>query len=315
MRAHSRQVLSVLATTASLIALTGCGGDGGTDTTEAAAGTTPAASASSTQSGDEAAIIAVATEVLTSTGGARVCDELLTTGFVSAAFGDSETCKKSDDDDPAEGAKVTDVSINGDTATATVTDVGGAAPGASGTWRFSRQAGKWRVSEWSIDYIRSGISNLFGSNYEPDGDDDPFADAKLRKCFVTELQARDDQELRSLFYAVLQERTEELEKPMLKCLTSTASAAQAPDRRLFELASREQLAEFLTPKQVDCVIERLRKTVTDKDIRQAPTSDEAALKIYQASEAAALQCGAGKGKASKAATAVRPKGKPARAGR
>src|SRR5262249_31709087 len=122
---------------------------------------------SSGQSAGRSAITATVTEVLTGRDSAHICSALLTPQFVGAYYTNQKTCAAvvNAGGDIASAAKLSDVKVEGDSASATVAVTGSSIGGSSGTWRFQRDAGEWRVSEWSTGYLRSAFRQLLGPNY------------------------------------------------------------------------------------------------------------------------------------------------------
>lgn len=238
-----------------LAGVTGCGGDG------------PAGGS------DEARIIDLARSVVTATSGETVCRAQLAGGFVAAVFGDVDTCVRAGaDHGPAEdatGAAVTDVAVDGNSATAVVTEHGGVADGASGTWGFVRDAAGWRVAEWRMDYLRADFKAKFGPAYHADGADDPFADAALRSCVGDRFQALADTEFRATAYAILRGAdvgNQALRTWYYDCLSGgDGRAGESTLRGIFENGLRQ--ADQIPPGVIECVVQKLRKSVSDAEIR------------------------------------------------
>ncbi|GAA0602938.1 MULTISPECIES: hypothetical protein [Sporichthya] len=202
---------AVVAASCAVLVLSACANDD--DDNEAVS--TPAATASAsatpepTPSASEADVEALTTltvEILTTDDLKRKCEELATSGFVLAVFGGQESCQEedddSDDDNDPTGAELSDVVVTGDSASAVVAIKGGSTDGAEGAWRFTKDATGWRLSEWSIDYLRSVLATGFGTNYQ-EGEGGPIDDPDVRSCFVAKLQSLDDQNFRTTMYTLI----------------------------------------------------------------------------------------------------------------
>ncbi|MBA3744400.1 hypothetical protein [Sporichthya sp.] len=229
-------------------------------------------------SGDDAEITELARVVVTARQGDEVCRTRLTEDFVRTAFGDVDVCVTSGiSDDPADvatGASVTDIEVDGDTATAVVAEQGGQADGARGTWAFAREAEGWRVAEWRIDYLRSTFAAEIGPAYRPAGPEDPFADPAARACVSGKFQALADPEFRSTAFEIL--RGSQAGEATLRgwyndCVPGAKGVSTL--RRDFE----EVLRQADIPAEViDCAVLKLRETVTDAEIRTMGKSGAAA---------------------------------------
>ena len=238
-------------------------------------------------------IAAVASELATTEDPVRKCEQLATSGFVLAVFGSQENCKTSgddaDSDSEATGADVGSVVVTGDTATAVITLRGGDADGATGSWRFTKDASGWRLAEWSIDYLRSVLATGFGPGYQADGADDPFADADTRSCFTARLQSLDDQSFRTVVYSLVANRddsNEVLGRALIACGYSDPDAPDSEVRAAFEASYRAGASQTRPEADIDCELEQLRESVRDDEIDAAEAGDQEA---YAAIEAAAAE--------------------------
>jgi hypothetical protein len=277
-RSKTRRV--AVAVSCTVLALGGCASDDdGDDSAEA----TPEITQTPTP-GDAEQITAVAVELATTDDLARKCEQLATAGFVLAVFGSQENCKTPSDDGDADadptGAEVSSVEVDGDSATAVITLQGGDTDGASGAWRFTRDAGSWRLAEWSIDYLRSVLATGFGPNYEAEDADDPFGDAEIRSCFTAKLQSLDDQSFRTVVYSLVANRddsNEVLGRALIECgYTDSASELPAADsevRAAFEASYRASGSQARPGADIDCELERLRDSVSDAEIEAAEGGD------------------------------------------
>ncbi|MGQ0465767.1 MAG: hypothetical protein ACT4QG_10665 [Sporichthyaceae bacterium] len=155
MASRVRTVGSAIAL-AVLLGTAGCGG--GDEKSVAANETAPSPSASATASAapadasastdDVAAIKKVASQIAkasTEAQMASVCKNLFTSRFVDEVFGTQAKCRDGAEEDPST-AKVADVVVSGETATAKVTLKDSATEAeATGEWTFVREATKWRL--------------------------------------------------------------------------------------------------------------------------------------------------------------------------
>lgn len=134
-----------------------------------------------------------------------LCNELVSERFISDIYGDVEKCvaaeQSSNGEDPDE-VRVADIEVDGETATASLTEVGGDTDGATGTVTLVRVGDSWRIDELGIDYLRSQLERGFANedqfNEEEHG---PLADPAIRDCANEQLQALDDDAFRAMAYA------------------------------------------------------------------------------------------------------------------
>lgn len=222
---------------------------------------------------DEARITDLARALTTAPVNDAVCRASFTDDFVARVFGDVEGCVTSGtDDEPGDNAtevKVSDIRVDGEDATAVVTETGGASDGATGTWAFTRDAAGWRVSDWRIDYLRADFKAQFGAVYRPAGNNDPFTDPTVRACVSEKLQGLADAEFRATVYEIIRRSggaDEALKNWYYDCIGGDgADGGVSTLRRLFEDGLRQ--AEQIPPDVIECVVAKLRKTVSDKEIR------------------------------------------------
>lgn len=279
-RPRRRSLRAAVAASCAFLVLAGCANDGAEDD---AAPPGPEITQTPTP-GDVEQITAVAVELATTDDLVRKCEQLATAGFVLAVFGSQETCTTSDDDadgdSEATGADVSSVVVTGDSATAVIALRGGDTDGASGSWRFSRDAGGWRLAEWSIDYLRSVLATGFGPNYESEDADDPFAEEEIRSCFTAKLQSLDDQSFRTVVYSLVANRddsNEVLGRALIECGytddDSDLPAADTEVRAAFEASYRAAGSQARPDADIDCELEQLRERVTDSEIEAAEAGD------------------------------------------
>jgi hypothetical protein len=240
---------------------------------------TPTASGAPGSRADVAAISTLAKDIDTGAP-SHVCTDLFTPHLVTTVFGGLDTCIDANQGDtqPTTGATVSTVRVAGDTATAVITDKGGASAGARGTWHFVRGDGVWRLDEWGVDYLRAEYAAQFGSNYRPDGDDDPFADAGYRSCINLGMQAKDDDAFRALAYGLQSNRNDEDLGQIFQACARTGPDGESPFRTAFEDQLREESKQgVLSADAAACVIDKMREAISESDLVVAllngPTSD------------------------------------------
>lgn len=293
--ASTRVRRAAIAAPLALALLLAAGCAGGDDDDPAGA---PAASSTPTPSADEVKIAELARFVVTTDSGAKVCRSRLTADFVRIVFGTMATCEDpSGDTDPADvatGADVKEIKVDGDSATASVTEVGGSSDGATGTWAFARDGADWRVAKWNVDYLRSGFKAQLGPNYKPDGADDPFADATARTCVSDKLQALADEAFLDAAYEIFRGSQESttLFIGLLSDCAGTSGAGQGIStlRKLFENGIRA--SSDLPPDVTACLIENLRDAISDAEIRTMSenTDQDPPPAVQKRIEEATLDC-------------------------
>jgi hypothetical protein len=295
-RPRRRSLRAAVAASCAVLVLAGCADDSADD-----GGDSAQASPEITQTptpGDAEQITAVAVELATTDDLVRKCEQLATPGFVLAVFGSQENCRTSDDaadgDSEATGADVSSVMVTGDSATAVITLRGGDTDGAGGSWRFSKDAGGWRLAEWSIDYLRSVLATGFGANYEAEDADDPFAEEEIRSCFTAKLQSLDDQSFRTVVYSLVANRddsNEVLGRALIECGyiadDSDLAAADTEVRAAFEASYRASGSQVRPEADINCELGQLRESVSDEEIQAAETGNSDAYATIGAAAAEA----------------------------
>ena len=263
--------------------------------------------------GDDAdEIAAVVEKALTTVDPDVKCVDVVTKGFVTKVYGDLASCKEAeapDDDDNAKptGARTSrvDVDGDGDAARATVTVQGGDTDGSTGTLEFEKEDGAWKVSALGVDFLRSQLEKSLASS---DGDEDsPFADPAVRSCIVDDLGEVHDEEFRTMAYAGI------AEKPTPRFVEIVTACAQkgSPDpqdngadeddaddgeqsllRRQFESGIRSAAKkDGATEKQIDCIVKRLRTTVTEDEIVEEVGQPGVSTELKQKAARAIQACG------------------------
>lgn len=240
------------------------------------------------RSTDIAAIDAVATESLAAPDPTRSCDRL-TPEFTQTVYGTLEQCKARQESDPTLRANLTDHQIDGDNATAIVTQVGGAA----GRWTFVRDGSTWRVADWSTEFMRSALTVIYGRDvYRAAYSSDPFGDPLVRRCFHDRVQAQEEPALRTfVFNLVRNDSTGPVfDGFAAECQTQVAESRITPTRREFEQVVRRELATTLTPDQLECVLRELRGTVTDDEILRSGDDATASAQLEERARQGARLC-------------------------
>lgn len=210
----------------------------------------------------------------------QFCGELITERFRDEVFDDLETCEKAqtrdeDDGEPPEEVTVSQIEIDGDKATAKATEVGGETDGASGEVELVKVDGAWRVDGLGIDFLRSKLDRGFANeeNFADAEEAGPLADAEVRECFRKSLQDIDDEQFRQFAYDGIAERDDEMSPTVAEAIIDCMAEPGSGDgevsllRLQFEQGIRESAgADNVSEKQVDCVIAKLRETVSDQEI-------------------------------------------------
>jgi hypothetical protein len=228
----------------------------------------------------EVAAITTLAKAISTGAPSHVCTDLFTRNLVTTVFGGLDTCISADEGDtqPTTGATISAVRVAGDTATAVITDKGGASAGAKGTWHFVRSDGSWQLDQWGVDYLRAEYAAQFGSNYQPDGTDDPFADAGYRSCLNLGMQATDDDTFRTLAYGLRSNRNDETIGAIFQNCAKAGPGGDSPFFTAFEDQLRAESKQgVMTAAAADCVVGKLREAISESDLVVAllngPTSD------------------------------------------
>jgi hypothetical protein len=270
-RRHLRTA-TALATTACLTLAAGCGGGSSGDDTAK----------------DKAAITAVLTKAITSNDPEVMCVETVTPAFVTRVYKTVAACRKAEAPKPSDspkptGAKVTDVEVKDGKATASVTAVGGDTDGAHGTIDLAKDSGAWKVEDLSVEFLRSQLAQGF-ANATFTADDGPLTDPAFRACLTKQLDALDDVAFKAVAYNAIAET--ETDPRFLKAVTTcqgeTSTATGSGDvpapsskvREQFEGGLRQSAEkDGTTTKTIDCIILKLRKTISDDEIIEAARSN------------------------------------------
>ncbi|HEX6390402.1 MAG TPA: hypothetical protein VFZ89_13160 [Solirubrobacteraceae bacterium] len=238
------------------LVVAGCGGDD------------DGQSAADVQKDIQAAI----TTALTTEDPQVKCAEVVTKRFVSTIYRSLAACKtaeaKEDEDtEPATGARLAGLEIDGDRATADVTTVGGTSDGAHGEITFAKEDDAWKVDELSVAFLRSRLTVQVGANRQG-----PFVNSEVRGCFTERMAKVGDAEFLELAYDAIARR--DPHPTFLEILQECSTTVRDDSgvsllRKQFESGIRESAAKDGTPeKAVNCVLQALRKSITDEEIVQ-----------------------------------------------
>ncbi|HEY2834156.1 MAG TPA: hypothetical protein VGJ14_17135 [Sporichthyaceae bacterium] len=267
-----------------LAATAGCGGSGGAgaDTANSSAAPSAGASASTVasaapavaapSSGSKADIIAITklTKSIETGKPELACKTLMNTAMISSTFGTVDNCVAgADEDDPTTAVTAVSIQVNGNKATAIVTDSGGANDGATGTWHFERTGKTWKLAGWGVDYMRSLTAVNFGPNYKATEADDPFANAGYRLCVRDGMVAKDDAAFRKLALEMETDHNTVAGSVFAAC-ASKGPGGESPFRAIFEKGLRQEFHAYGAPAEAaDCVIDKLRTAIPEANLINA----------------------------------------------
>jgi len=225
------------------------------------------------------------------------CGKLATKSFVTRVYGTLAQChtaeKPSSSDDPSTGATVSDVKVDGDSATVKVRLAGGDTDGASGTIDLRKEQGDWRVDDLGVDFLRSQVQTGLASS----GNDQTFKDPKVRDCARQAFVRLPDSELRRIAYLAIAETDEgktAVGKLLLPCLKLSSGEAGSVSflRRKFEsgIASSAR-KNGLSASTIDCINGQLRSSISDDEIAKlAFNGGKATAAMKRVSTEAFAQC-------------------------
>ncbi len=264
------------------LAAAGCGGDGGGGDGK-----------------DKREIVRTIERAFTSDDHEMVCEKLISQRFVERVYDTAARCVSVQDDDekPPSDVPVSDVTIDGDAATARAKFVGGDTDGAAGTIELRKEDGGWRIDDLGTDLLRSvfttGIDASFGEENEA------FREPKIRACVRRALTELPDDRLRSLAYDAVGERkgaNERLGRVLTPCL-SISGSGRSGDRSFvrdkFEEGIRDGARRNgVPPATVNCIIRELRSSISDEEIGAlAASGGELTPKAQRAVARAFSACG------------------------
>lgn len=273
MRTRTSGALTALAAAAAVTLAAGCGDS---DDPSAAGGD------------DEAKITAVATKALTTTDAEVKCVEVVTPGFVDRVYSSLAQCRKAEAPDPDDeesaptGAEVADISVTGDTASATVTVQGGANDKAAGILRFAKDGDAWKVDDLDVSFLRSQLAQGIG-NRTYTAADGPLVQPAFRACVLKGLGALDDATFKTVALKGIAKTTPD---PLFVEVFSSCQGNGAPDGDPTKLTADGKLPKAPTrirqqfeagliktaarssadAKKVTCILLALRRSITDAEI-------------------------------------------------
>jgi hypothetical protein len=247
---------------------------------------------------DAKEIEAVTVKAVTTHDATIKCIETVTTNFVNTVYHNLPACKQEEAKNtgkPPTGATVTDIKVSGDTATATVTDIGGDAAGASGQLSYAKEKGAWKVDDLSIGYLRSELTaGLKHGTAE-------LADPKVRKCLGDGLGALPDTQLKTIAYDSIGGRdNQDFLKIANGCLSQSTAASGSGDatqvsalRKKFEEGiTQSAKADGKSQTVIDCVNKELRTSISDADIlAEVNNNGKTSTKLTKAAAVAIIDCG------------------------
>ena len=257
--------------------LAACGGDGGSDEDE---------------------IADVLKRAVTTKDVKVECEETVTDDLVDRIYGDVAQCRRAErpepDDDEPEDVRVSDVRVDGDSATARVRFVGGDTDGARGVLELRKQNGDWRVDDLGTDLLRSTVDRGLSSGVQ---DNEALGRPAVRRCVRNEFADLADAELRRVAYAAISERAGSeavLARVIGPCLSIAGSGRSGGTsflRENFERGVRRNLrGRGLSRSRIDCIVRRLRSSVSDRQIIAATRGGRASGLVQRAGRAAGRAC-------------------------
>lgn len=235
-----------------------------------------------------------------------LCTKTFSTGFVQRIYGSPAKCiavetKNAKTNQPATGAKVTAIKVDGGTATAVVAVTGGDDDGATGALSLVQQGKGWRVEDLSTALLRS--------QFEAGVRNERSLAANLKSCIAGKVRALDDAAFRSLATGAMGDQPASLSQ--VKAITtdcfaetsastgSSGSASGAPSvlRKKFEEGVSQSLKQDgISAGAITCVERKLRSAISDKQILAliAAGGKDTPASITQATAGAMAACNATK---------------------
>jgi len=251
-----RSSLALLAAAGASVALAACGSSGGSDSSKQ--------------------ITDTLTTGLKTNDPTVLCTKTFSTGFVTRIYGSQAKCiavetKNAKTNKPATAVKVTNIKVDGGTATAVVAVTGGDQDGANGQLSLVSQQKGWRVDDLSTALLRSqfdaGVKN------------DRSVPADLKACIASKVSGLDDASFRTLSYGSMGDQaaaSAQIKSIVTDCLAQTSGAANATGsssgsasvlRKKFEQGVSESLKkDGISTAAINCVDQKLRSAISDKQI-------------------------------------------------
>ncbi len=243
------------------VALAACGGDddGGEDT---------------------AAIRAAAVRIVTTTDEEVACGELMTARYVRRIYGDLRRCHKAERPDEGErtptDADASVVKAGDGVATVRIRIIGGDIDGVAGTISLRDESGGWRLDRTGTDLVDALVAAGLRMGF---GDDIP-RDAIA--CVARRLRSSigDGEDLLRVIVAEDRDTGPDVLRALFACRPSEI-------RERFESGVRDAIGDELPDDVTDCIIRRLRSSVSDDELLML-LRDRATAR--QAGERAARTC-------------------------
>ena len=203
-----------------------------------------------------------------------LCTKTFSTSFVSRVYGSHAKCitvetKNAKTNKPATAVKVSNIAVNGGTATAVVALTGGDDSGTSGQLSLVSQKEGWRVDDLSTALLRSqfdaGVRN------------DTTIPADLKTCIATKVRALDDASFRNLAYGSIGDQPAaqaQVKKLVTACLAQSAGStggsssgtASVLRKKFDEGVAASLRKDGIGAAAIACVQRRLRSAISDKQI-------------------------------------------------
>lgn len=225
------------------------------------------------------------------------CEETVTDGFVRRIYGDVAQCRRAErpepDEEEADDVRVSNVKIDGDSATARVRLIGGDTDGARGTLELRKADGAWRVDDLGVDLLRSTVDRGLRNSGEGS-----LRRPAVQRCARSAFTSLSDRELRRVAYLAISERegSEEALTSMLAPCLAIPGSAEGGGRisflreRFEEGVERSLRRRGRSRAAVDCIKRRLRSTISDDEIAAAVRRGAAGASMRRKERAALRAC-------------------------
>lgn len=181
-----------------------------------------------------------------------------------------------------------DISIDGNIATARVTDDGKDDREAKVRLRYRREGGTWRIDGFGRELLTKLLESSLEQTrifYQP-----PFDDPGLRKCANQKAEDVPPARISRILFAGTPERVgQNLYRIGAECFAETREF-----RALFRAQLEKQIAkEFGGGRAGDCLVRRLRRTATSRElaIDEAKPGEDPSPPILRKIQRAAAACG------------------------
>jgi hypothetical protein len=269
------------------LAIAACGGDAKSGSGSGSGG----------GAGDDKAEIAQAIKrAFTTQDGNVSCKELSSKGFITRVYGDLAQCLKVEakhDDPPPKDVPVSNITVTGDTGTASARFVGGEADGTNGTIEMRKESGNWRVDDLGADLLRSVLTKGLSDELKKDS---TFRKPAVRTCVTKIITDLPDARLKEFAYGSIGDRKapgQDLGKLVTPCLTKAGSGAGSGNtsfvREKFEQGIEQSLSSSGVPAAtITCIKKKLRTSISDEDLGTLSTNGGKTSKALQKAVVQAL---------------------------